>query len=217
MVLRLRAGARAELEQHRLGLGEVHDRGHRVLDAVDEAGAALRARLDADVEPDRRVEAHLLVDEKMGQLGLEGLEVRVGREVVLRLGPAGDREDDPVDQLADARLALLGAEVAAEVLADDDVRRELRPEVRDLDVLLLEDELAGLVADRGGPGLPGDLVVGVDARGGPAALEGEALGRVAVAVGAVEAGLVRAARAGGGRWRRPFRLRARARCLPRAP
>src|SRR5205814_4900377 len=91
--------------------------------------------------------------------------------------------------------------------------RELRPEVRDLDVLLLEDELARLVADGGGPRLPGDLVVGMDARSGPAALEREALGGMAVAVGPVEAGAVGAAqlaeggvggllrlgRAGGGR------------------
>ena len=55
-------------------------------------------------------------------------------------------------------------EVAAEVLADHDVGGELRPEVRDLDVLLLEDALAGLVGDAGGPVLPGDLVVRVDAR-----------------------------------------------------
>ena len=85
-------------------------------DRVDEAGGALRLLFDADVEPDRRVERHLLVDDQVGQLGLEGLEVRVGREVVLGLGPGGDRVDDAVDQLADGGLALGRAEVAAEVL-----------------------------------------------------------------------------------------------------
>ena len=50
--------------------------------------------------------AHLLVDEQVGQLGLERAEVLVGREVVLGLGPGRDRVDDPVDELADARLAL---------------------------------------------------------------------------------------------------------------
>ena len=40
--------------------------------------------------------------------------------------------------------------------------------------------LPRLVGDAGGPVLPGDLVVGMDARAGPAALEGQALGRVAV-------------------------------------
>ena len=33
---------------------------------------ALRLLFDADVEPDRRVERHLLVDEEVRQLGLEG-------------------------------------------------------------------------------------------------------------------------------------------------
>ena len=67
---------------------------------------ALRLLLDADVEPDRRVEGHLLVDEEVGQLGLERLEVLVGREVALRLGPGGDRVDDAIDELLDAGLAL---------------------------------------------------------------------------------------------------------------
>ncbi len=56
---------------------------------------------DADVEPDRRVEAHLLVDEEVGQFGPESPEVLVRSEVVLRLRPAGDGVDDAVDQLAD--------------------------------------------------------------------------------------------------------------------
>ena len=145
--------------------------------------------LDADVEPDRRVERHLLVDEEVGQLGLEGGEVLVGREVVLGLGPGRDRVDDAIDELADARLALGRAEVAAEVLADDDVGGELRPEVGDLDVLLLEDRLARLVGDAGGPVLPGDLVVGMDAGTGPAALEGQATDRrLAICLRAIEGG-----------------------------
>ena len=141
------------------------------------------------------------MDEQVGQLGLEGLEVRVRGEVALGLGPGGDRVDDAVDELADGGLALRRAEVAAEVLADDDVGGELAPEVGDLDVLLLEDALADLVGDAGGPVLPGDLVVGMDARAGPAALEGQAAGGGAVGVGAVEAGAVRAGqvRGGGGR------------------
>ena len=73
------------------------------------------------------------------------------------------------------RLALRSADVAAEVLADHDVRRELAPERRNLDVRLLEDGLARLVLDLSAAHLPGDLVVGVDARRGPAALEAEAL------------------------------------------
>ena len=116
----------------------------------------------------------------MRELRLERGEVLVRGEVVLGLRPAGDRVDDAIDQLLDARLAAGLADVAAEVLADDDVRGELAPERRDLDVLLLEDGLARLVADARGADLPGDLVVRVDAGLGPAALEGEALRRAAV-------------------------------------
>ena len=76
----------------------------------------------------------------MRQLGLERGQVVVAGEVVLRRGPAGDGVDHAVDELLDAALALGGADVAAEVLADDDVGGELAPEVGDLDVLLLEDQ-----------------------------------------------------------------------------
>ena len=115
----------------------------------------------------------------MGELRLERGEVLVAREVVLRLRPRGDGVDDAVDELLDAVLALRRADVAAEVLADDDVGGELAPEARDLDVLLLEDRLAGLVGDVGGPELPGDLVVRVHARARPAALERQAASALA--------------------------------------
>ena len=165
------------LKSMRLGLGEVHDRAHRVLDGVDEARRALGSRLDADVEPDGAVERHLLVQEQVRQLRLEGREVLVRGEVVLRGRPGGDGVHDTVDELADAVLALRRADVAAEVLADDDVGGQLAPEGGDLDVVLLEDGLAGLVGDARVAALPGDLVVGVDARRGPAALEGQAAWR----------------------------------------
>src|SRR5690349_3593453 len=123
----------------------------------------------------------------MRELRLEGVQVLVGREVVLGLRPAGDRVDDAVDQLLHAGLATGLADVATEVLADDDVGGELAPERRNFDVLLLEDGLAAFVADAGGADLPGDLVVRVDARLGPAAREREAAGERAVVRAAVEA------------------------------
>ena len=136
----------------------------------------------------------------MGQLGVERGEVFVRGEVVLGLGPGGDRVGDTIDQLPDARLALRRADVAAEVLAHDDVRGELAPEARDLDVALLEDDLARLVADAGRPDLPLDLVVRMNPGTGEAALEGEAADRAAAVVAAVEAHAEPAAvTSGGGR------------------
>ena len=82
------AGAAAELEEHGLCLGEVHDAAHLVPNGVDEAGRALRLLFHAHVEPDGRVEAHLLVDEEVRQLGLEGLQVLWAGEVFLCLGPS---------------------------------------------------------------------------------------------------------------------------------
>ena len=148
------AGARAVLEQHGLGLGEVHDRAHRVLHGVDEAGRALGPLLHADVEPDGAVEGHLLVDEQVRQLRLEGLEVLVRGEVVLGGRPGRDGVDDPVDELPDAvsrpgvpmwpRKYLLTTTLVASWLQD----------VGHLDVRLLEDGLARLVGDVRGADLP---------------------------------------------------------------
>ena len=73
-------------------------------------------------------------------------------------------------------LAIGRAEVAAEVLRDDDVGGHLRPELRHLDVFLLEDDPAALVGDDGRAHLPFAGVVDVDARLGEEAVDGDAAG-----------------------------------------
>jgi len=115
------------------------------------------------------------MDEEVGQLSLEGGEVLVSREVVLRRCPAGDRVDDAVDELLCGSFATRCPDVAPEVFADDDVGGQLAPERWDLDVRLLEDRLARLVLDLCAAQLPGDLVVRMNARRGPAPLEGQTL------------------------------------------
>src|SRR5205085_4964747 len=134
------------------------------------ARRALRLLLEADVEPDRRVERGELVDEDRLQLGLEGLGLLLAREVAALATPAADRRDDAPDHLFDARLALGRAHAAAEVLLRDDVGRGLRPELRELDVLLLEDGLV-LARDVGGALLPLDLLERVASRNGEVALD----------------------------------------------
>ena len=118
---------------------------------------ALRALLEADVEPDRRVEGGELVDEDRLQLGLEGLRLLLVREVAAVAPPGAGRLDDPADHLPDARLALRRGHAPAEVLLGDDVRGRLRPELRELDALLLEHR-AVLPRDERVPDLPLDLV-----------------------------------------------------------
>ena len=85
--------------------------------------------------------------------------------------PRRDRVDDAADQLLDAALALGRADLAAEILRDDDVGRLLRPGLRDLDVALLEHHLAALVADHRRAQLPFDLVERIDAGLGEEARE----------------------------------------------
>ncbi len=150
-------GAGAAAEDDALAADPVEDRIHRVVDREDEARAALRLLLEADVEPDRRVEGGELVDEDRLQLGLERLGLLLGGEVAALAAPAADRVDDAADHLLHARLALGRAHAAAEVLLRDDVRRRLAPELRELDVLLLEDG-AVLAGDVGVADLPLDLV-----------------------------------------------------------
>ena len=176
------AGARAELEEHRLAPRELHDVFHRVLDALDEAGAALRilvgvvghhhvagglvpapvARgalhavlvVQADVEPDRRIERAVLVDAEPGQVAVEVLAVGLRAEVAVADAPIGDRARHAVDELLDGVLPLRRVDLAVEVLAHDDVRRQLAPGGRNLTGGLLEEDLAVLPLDRRGAELP---------------------------------------------------------------
>ena len=59
-----------------------------------------------------------------------------------------------MNQLANALLAFARAILAVEILADDDVRGQLRPVGRNFAVLLLEQHLAVLIFDGGEANLP---------------------------------------------------------------
>ena len=138
------AGARTPLEEHALGLGEGEDGVERILDGVDEAGAALglgvagggvddfalRAipmpvlgvgvgleAVAADVEPDGGVEGDLLVEQQVGELGVEGGGVFRGGEVAGGEAPVADGLGNAGDEGADAVLAFGGADEAVEVFS----------------------------------------------------------------------------------------------------
>ena len=97
--------------------------------------------------------------------------VLVSGEVATFAAPPGQRLHDPVDDLADAGLALWAARAAAEVLLGDDVDGQLGPGAWNLYVFLLEDDLTLLAGDRRRPALPLDQVVRVAVRRREVALE----------------------------------------------
>src|SRR3972149_9728461 len=161
-------GAGAAAEDDPFLADPVEDRLHRVLDREDEARRRLRTLLKTKVEPDRGVEGGELVDEDRLELVLEGLRLRLVGEVAALAAPAADGRDDAADHLLDARLALRGGHAAAEVLLRHDVRRCLRPELRELDALLLERR-AVLAGDVGVADLPLDLCERIAAGNRPGA------------------------------------------------
>src|SRR5580698_5441944 len=114
---------------------------------------------------------------------LENLRVLLGGEVAVLTAGRGVRGYDPVDELLQAPLALGCAERTAEVLRGDDVRRVDRPEVGELDSVLLEvDRTIPPVRHHHIATLPGDLVIGVDAFAGEDPAQGQALLAPALAV-----------------------------------
>ncbi len=107
------------------------------------------------------VEGRLLLDEQMGELVAEDVEILTALEVALPVGPGPDGVDDAGDQSLDARFAIGRLEGAAEVLGRHDVRGRLAPGRGDLDAVLFEDRSPPLVVDDGRSQLPGELVEGV--------------------------------------------------------
>src|ERR1700689_3087916 len=107
------------------------------------------------------------MDQGVPELVAEDLGVLFGGKVALL--PAGllVLADDPVHKLLEAPPALRRADRAAEVLGGHDVGGVHRPEVGELDAMLLEvDRAVPPVRHNDVPAFPGDLVVGVHARRG---------------------------------------------------
>ena len=107
------------------------------------------AFLEAAVEPDRAVEGGLLVDQDVLQVVAERLQILVAREVACPCGPTPVivSTTRPISCLT-LRSRSGRADLTAEIFRDDDVGGLLRPGLRNLDVALLEHQLAALVADQ---------------------------------------------------------------------
>src|SRR6185295_3470941 len=98
-------------------------------------------------------------------------QILFAREVLVAAAPLGDRVHHAADELPHAVLALGRADLAAEILRDDDVGGLLRPRLRDLDVALLEHDIAAFAADHRGAKLPFDLIERIDSGLGKKARE----------------------------------------------
>jgi hypothetical protein len=102
----------------------------------------------------------------------EDLADRFG-EVTVYDSPVGNRAADAVDELANGGLALGGVLLAVEILRHDDLGRQKGQGLGHLDVLLFEDDLAGVVGDLGSSPLPLQLVERIGLRIAEGPFDGE--------------------------------------------
>jgi hypothetical protein len=81
-----------------------------------------------------------------------------------------------VDELADGGFAFGGVLFAIKVFGDDDLDGQFGPGLGDLDVLLAEDDLAGVVGDFRRAPVPFDLVEGLGDGVAENAFDGKGIG-----------------------------------------
>ena len=85
-------------------------------------------------------------------------------EIAVLDAPIGNRAANPVDELAHGGLPFRRALLAVKIFRNHDFGGQHRPGLGHLDVLLLEDDLAGIVGDLGGAPFPFHLVKGIYTR-----------------------------------------------------
>ena len=116
------------------------------------------------VEPHRRVERHLLVQQQMRQLSIESRRVCRARKISTRHTPVPNRLRHPSNQRPNSRLPLRSPNLPMQVLRGNNIGRRHGPVRRHLHVLLFEDRPTLVVLNDGVAQLPGDLVKRRDAR-----------------------------------------------------
>ena len=96
----------------------------------------------------------MLVDAEPGKVAVEVLAVLLRLEVAVGDAPVSDGAGHTMHELLDGVLPLGSVNLAIEVLADDDVGRQLAPGGRNLARRLLEEDLAVLPLDGSGAEFP---------------------------------------------------------------
>src|SRR5438477_7081755 len=95
----------------------------------------------------------------MHQFVVKDRGVLIARGMAALPPPSCDGGGDPADQLTNAGFSLRTAFFPMEIFGSDDVRGRHGPGLRDFDILLLEDNGAGFVGNRGSSVLPLDRFV----------------------------------------------------------
>ena len=127
-----------------------------------------------DVEPHRRIEGRLLLQEQVRKLVVKDGRVIGGAEVAAGDAPVANGLSDAGDKLAHSGFALGRAHGAMQIFAGNNVGRRHRPVLGRLDIFLLKDDAAVGVGNLRQADFPLELVVRRDTRLGEIALKGEA-------------------------------------------
>ena len=170
------AGAGTVLEEHRLAGSQPHDVFHVVLHRLNEAGAALRifvlsgrpSRLvcasivkpialrrvlshavlmpESDVEPNWRIKSAVLMQTKPAQLRVKHLAFLLAEITVVNT-PIRNRPTHSMNHLADRTLSPGSSLLAVKILGNHHLRRQQRPRLWHIDVVLSENRAAALIRD----------------------------------------------------------------------
>ncbi len=117
-----------------------------------------------DVEPNRRVERHLLGGEHVGEFGPKGGGLCAVDEIAIAFAPCRDRVDDTIDHLLQGGFAFGRVDRTPEILLGEDVGGILGPRSRHLHAGLFEgDRTVSMVDETSVAVLPLDVVVWVSA------------------------------------------------------
>ena len=122
--------------------------------------------IQADVEPDWRIERAVLVQAQPGQFIIKNFRSFRVCEVTVRQTPIGNCARDPMNQLPhrsfSSALVRIGTvrDVTIKIFRDSYFGRERAPAFRNFDIILLEDDFAAVIGDFRGALFPFNLIKG---------------------------------------------------------
>ena len=111
-----------------------------------------------NIEPDGGIERTVLVQAQPGELFVVSFTVRLAGEVAVLNSPVSDCTSDSVNDLLNAGFTFGSTGLAIKILADNNIRGQSTPVLRNQAVLLLKQDAAVLVLDMCCTRLPLDCI-----------------------------------------------------------